>query len=237
VLTRFAIVLLVIAAAAAAVAGALWVESANPQDQERVRTVSTVAGSLVAFFGLGGVWITLTRNARQQRVQVGPFVRVDVGAVGAEGGADFTPPDHHFENRATVEDLTGGEPNISLWAWVSNTQSSELGFAIGVAARFLLEMKMPGQPIVYRVRDVQVAYVQNGRPVKIELYRVPETATGRISLITLTFYDLYQHRHEHWSGGRSENAIFGRFICEFQNGQCYSIPEAWPRGPETRVLE
>jgi hypothetical protein len=229
VLRRLIVALLVIGATAIVVGAGLWVEDANPADSDRVRTGATVAGSLVAIVGLAGVWITLSRNAEQQRVQLGPFVRVDVGVVGAP---DFSPPVHHFENSRVVEDLSGGQKSISLWAWVDNTQPSALGFAMGVSARFLLELKLPGESPEFRVRDIQVAYVRNQKPVKIELFRVPSAATGYIRLIALTFYDLYQRRHEHWLSGRSENGIYGRFMCEFQNGQCLSIPEAWPRGPQ-----
>ncbi len=204
---------------------------------EHVQAWSTLDAALVAAVGLGGVYFALRQGRAQQIIQPGPYVRIDVGPKG--GTEDFTPPSPHFTNSEGVMDLApekSDEEKVSFWAWASNYQNHRLGFALAVSAIFLVEVRKPqtasgdSEPIADYL-DLQVPYLEYGKIVEVELLRLPRDWEASLSLVSLSFYDLYDQRHDHRFGERSANALHGRLFCDYREGQSLCVPEARPRGP------
>lgn len=200
---------------------------------DNLQVWSTLAAAVIAFLGLGGVIFALQRSRRQQRIEVGPYIRVDVGPTSGVT-SDFEAPKPYFVGDAEVSDLAphvGNDQKVILAAWLTNYQPNPLGIAFRVASFFILEARVPGaQAPIYRYVIVRVAYVEHGKPVKIELFKIPADWTATLWLNKLAFSDFYDEYHEH-SEGRNENALHGRLTCTYDDGVFYCIPEARPAGP------
>lgn len=213
-------------------------ENGTPIWLEHVQAWSTLAAAVVAFGGLTGVIITLRHGRRQQRIASGPYIRVDLGP--AEGKTDFKAPAVHFMNTADVYDLArdeGEDEKVSLWTWVRNYQAHPLGFALAVSAFFVLELRKAsasqntgGDTEVVEFFDLRIPYIEAGKPVAVELFKIPRDSEASLWLASLTYYDFYDTRHEHWYGGPSTNALHGRLRCEYLKGSFDCVPEARPRG-------
>ncbi len=202
-----------------------------------VQAVATVIGVVVATAGLGGVLYSLSQTRRDQRTQSGPYVRIDVCPL--EGADDFDPPEPHFGNTLRVVDLAPDRPEaekVTLCAWIRNYQAHPLGFALAVTAFFVLEAKGlrgdgsgPDEP---EYSLVEVPYLEFNKPVRVDLFKIPRESVAFLWLASVSFYDFYDHRHEHQFGQRSTNALHGRLACDYVPGRVESIPEARPRGPK-----
>ena len=198
---------------------------------DHVQAWSTLAAAVFAVSGLGGVIWTLRRGRRQQRVQSGPYVRVDIGpTIGAT--SDFeAPKDPHYVSSDYVVDLApdlADDQKVSLSAWLTNYQPHPLGMAFRVLAFFIIEVRPRGSFVpVYRYSIVRTAYVERKKSVKIELFKVPGDSTAVLWLSRLAFSDFYDEYHEH-SEGKNENALHGRLTCTYANGNFMCIPEGRP---------
>jgi hypothetical protein len=104
--------------------------------------VSLLMGGLGLFatvVGLRFVVQSLNQTAAQQRIEAGPYVRVDIGSLDLPL-TDFSPPDHHYRGEDQVLEFDRADiQSITLSAWFRNLQSHPLGTAYGVRAAFIVE--------------------------------------------------------------------------------------------------
>lgn len=180
-------------------------------------------GVLVAIVGLGGVILSLHDNRVQQRTQNGPYIRVDIGP--SAGIADRKDvKDEYYEDSSQLVNLTGDhEHSVEISSWFRNFQSSPLGFALGVRATFLFEADH-----AERI-DVEIPYLEFGKTVRVGLARIPAEGDITATLVSLTFFDLYDHKHIHVYGQKSTNAIHGRLVW-VRGEEAESTPEGRSRG-------
>ena len=206
-------------------------DNGTPAMLDHVQAWSTLAAAVFAVSGLGGVIWTLRRGRRQQRVQSGPYVRVDVGPTTAATSDFEAPKNPHFVSSDDVVDLApdlDDDQKVSLSAWLTNYQPHPLGTAFRVAAFFVIEVRPHASLVpVYQYSIVRVAYVEHKKPVKIELFRVPGNSTAVLWLSRLAFSDFYDEYYKHYEG-KNENALHGRLTCTYANGNFTCIPEGRP---------
>lgn len=205
----------------------------SPVWLDHVQAWSTLAAGVVASCGLFGVIWTLRRGRRQQRIQSGPYIRVDVGPT-SDTTSDFQAPEPYFASETDVVDLApdlDDQQKVGLSAWLANYQPHPLGTAFRVAAFFMIEIQVPGtQQPVYRFFMAGVAYIEREKPIKVELFKISRDWTVTLWLSRLSFSDFYDEYHEH-SEDRNENALHGRLSCTYSNGTFSCHPEGRPAAP------
>jgi hypothetical protein len=176
--------------------------------------------------GLGFVVRSLNQASEQQRVEAGPYVRVDLGSVDLEM-PDFQRPQHHYRSHEQVLDLRSGEGrSIVLSAWFRNLQTHNLGTAFGVRATFVVE----GDDFEPAVRQVEIPYLEAGKPVLVDILRCQTSQNPGVILSELRFYDFYDRQHRHQFGSKGTNALHGRLRSVIQDGKIVSDPEGRSRG-------
>lgn len=216
------------------------IEATTPNWIDHLQAWSTLAAAAVALVGLTGIFFTLRRGRKQQRIGFGPYIRVDVGPTSGRT-EDFRAPYPQYVSDQQVDDLApdlNDQEKVTLAAWLTNYQPHPLGTAFRVLAFFALEIRVPESLLPqYRYAIVTVAYVEHGKPVKIELFRVPREWRAVLWLARLAFSDFYDQFHKN-SEGRNENALHGRLTCEYRDGLFACVPEGRPAGrwPLRRVL-
>jgi hypothetical protein len=201
---------------------------------EHIQAWATVAATAIAFFGLLGVYLTLREGSREQRIQWQPYIRIDLTPLGGTT-VDFKPPDPYFHKTDEARDLApdSTEEKVGFTAWVRNYQSNPLGVALAVQA-FIVVAAAAADVTVTELEyfDLRVPYAEYGKPVAVDLFYFPATwrATATVSLVS--YYDLYDRRHQHRLGSRGTNALHGRLTCHYEEAAFESQPESWPRGPQ-----
>jgi hypothetical protein len=182
-------------------------------------------GVLVALVGLGGVVLSLKWNREQQRIQNGPYVRVDIGLTKGIPDQKDIKNDVYYEDSSQLIDLTRGtSPSTELSAWFRNYQQNALGFALGVRASFLIQGDTAHQT------DVEIPYVEYGKTVRIGLATIPTEGDITAMLISLSFHDFYDQTHTHIYGQKSSNALHGRLVWLRSDSEDESTPEGRSRG-------
>lgn len=183
-----------------------------------------VTGVLVALLGLGGVVLSLRSNRAQQRIQTVPYVRVDIGPTGGiEDQRDIGAL--YYEDSSQRVDLSGGQDqSVEISAWFRNYQQSDLGFALGVRASFLIHGDTPHQT------DVEIPYLEKGKTVRLGMAIIPAVGDVSAMLISLSFYDIYDQKHVHVYGHKSTNALHGRLVWIRDYEFSESTPEGRSRG-------
>ncbi|HEX5369940.1 MAG TPA: hypothetical protein VFY10_11045 [Dehalococcoidia bacterium] len=184
-----------------------------------------VAMFIVTGGGLLYVARALSQGGKQQRLESGPYVRVDIGTT--EAGADFAPPETYFHRKDVYSDvLTNDGEVVMLTAWFRNYQEHPLGMALGVAAVFLIEVE--GRDPV--LNDVYIAYVERDKPVAVDIVRVSRSSRVTVTLLSVSYVDFYDSRYEHTYGEKGENGLHGRMICTVDGDGIKSIPNGRSRG-------
>lgn len=167
-----------------------------------------VAGSIAAI-GLVGLWFVrqqIRQGRQQSRVEVGPYLRVDL-APDVVGGT-WQPPEADERYTFTYADFNPGEPEprspldewpsldepIDVWLWMSNHQRHPGGVAHNVEV--LVELVIPQhsdveRPVQIEFR-VQVHYIEPGRQIRYRIARVPrEIPYARGRVMSLRYSDMY----------------------------------------------
>ncbi len=192
-----------------------------------------------AVIGLAAVVLTLRQGNRQERVESGPYIRVDLAAPPGEH-SDFEPPaPHHHDTATLVRDYA---PNLSpeakrgISAWFRNYQPHQLGVAFSITATFsvgveILPMAQQGDEGVQVFETkVFIAYLENDKPVCIDLVRFPRNWRVDADLVSLSYFDLYDRKHVHEYGEKGTNALHGRLSATYDGTSLASVPEGRPRG-------
>jgi len=185
-----------------------------------------LAGLISTVVGLSFVVVQLRRTAEQQRTEAGPYVRVDLGSLQLSMD-DFERPRAYFHNHTEYVDLATGDESASmLVAWFRNYQGHPLGMALGVTATFSID---DGSGTSF-IKNVYIPYLERGKAVAIDLVRCPSNGAVEVTLISISFLDFYDHRHEHSYGEAGTNALHGRLRALIQEGRLESVPEGRSRG-------
>jgi hypothetical protein len=202
-----------------------------PTERDWVDYASLAVSAFTLLVTFGGLWFvisSLRQAAQQQRVEAGPYVRVDLGS------ADLHMPDFHAppvyytdQTQALHLEREGSDENlVTLSAWFRNYQTHPLGMAFGVVAQILVE-RIGFDPVISEVR---IPYLERDKAVLIHVARVNHASTPRITLLSLSFLDFYDRRHEHQYGEKGTNALHGRLVCSVEDGRLISVPEGRSRG-------
>jgi hypothetical protein len=205
-----------------------------PVDLERdlldyVAILIALGTFLATVIGLYFVAQSLNQTVGQQRTASGPYVRVDVGAFGVDMD-DFKPPNVYYHSTDQIlaleadRESTDSEDFI-FTAWFRNYQEHRLGMALGVAATFLLETR-EREPVL---REVHIAYLELEKPVAVDLFSLPGSWSAKLSVLSVSYLDFYDHQHEHSLGTLGTNGLHGRLVCTLEGGLVRTIPEARSR--------
>ncbi len=90
-----------------------------------------------------------------------------------------------------------------------------MGFAATITARFFFQVyDQADDSLTFGVLpDVQIAYIEHGKPVEVELLRFPAAWTLRGQLAYLAYRDLYDKEHHSTVGlGDNSNVVHGRLV-------------------------
>jgi hypothetical protein len=182
---------------------------------------------LVTAAGLSFVVFSLKQSGRQQRIEAGPYVRVDIGSA-TEVMSDYEKPVPIYHDGRQATNLASSEnsDSITISAWFRNYQTHPLGMALGVTAVFLVEVGEL-EPVV---NDVRIAYLEVGKPVLVDIVQFDRAYDATVQLLSLTFQDFYDEQHEHRFGIAGTNALHGRLIATYEKGVLISRPEGRSRG-------
>jgi len=172
--------------------------------------------------GLGFVVYSLKQATSQQRVESGPYVRVDIADIDNPG--DFAPPPHHFRRSDLASEISLPIDNevVTVAAWFRNYQTNDLGMAFGLSATFLVEPEGAES----FMNKVFIAYLEQGKPVVTDVLRAPGNAEVAVTLISLTYVDFFDHEHAHNHGEKGTNGLHGRLIYRRSRNTARSVPEA-----------
>ena len=175
-------------------------------------------GSVGLLFGGVGVFLQIWENRSARRVEVGPYIRVDIGAPEVEQATEFHPPETYFKREGVKIDLdpeAEQQEKINVSAWFSNYQTHPLGFAATITARFFLQIYNPADDSLSFdvLPDIQIPYMEHCKPVEVELLSFPVTWTLRVQLAYLAYRDIYDKEHHTTVGlGDNSNVVHGRLV-------------------------
>jgi hypothetical protein len=187
-----------------------------------------VVALVVTLGGLGFVVAALRQTGRQQRIEAAPYVRIDIGL--KDGIPDRPGVADYYEDTSQKVNLTLPEqPSLEVCAWFRNYQSSDLGFAMGVIATFLVELSDATETSIDFV-DVEIPYLEFEKTVKVDLAAVPATKEMLVMVTSLVFYDFYDQYHKHTYGRKSSNGLHGRLVFISNSEVTESSPEGRSRG-------
>lgn len=200
---------------------------------EQFAAWSTFATALIAAIGLFGVWLTFSSSAREQRVQWGPYVRVDIGP--PDGTGDFASPAPHYRDAKGCIDLApdaSTDRKVTVSTWLRNYQAHPLGFALAASAFFILEVRkdstgLPRSDVQYH--KARLPYLEHSKAVQLDLFTFPQDWEVFVWLGTLEFHDIYQRRHAHEASAEN-TALHGRLSCSYARGSFTCYPQGRPRG-------
>jgi hypothetical protein len=192
-----------------------------------------VATLVATVAGLGFVIFSLWQSVRQQRVETGPYVRVDIGPT--DGIPDQQEVEVYYEDHSQILDFSAGgrgAPSLEIAAWFRDYQTSPLGFALGVTATFLVEVvSLDDESSEVHFVDVEIPYLEFSKCSKVRLVSLPSDSESSVMLSSLSFHDLYDKRHSHVYGERGTNAVHGRLLWLNKPGHYEeSTPEGRSRG-------
>ena len=190
-------------------------------------------GTFAALTSVIGIFVQVLQNAERQRKETGPYVRVDIGPTVGNTATPFTKPEAYIVLAADFIDVTDGgsaNPHVSVSAWLRNYQSHPLGTCFTVRAEFHFRASTPaGEPVIGS-GTWDMAYLEHGKPIQVELFRLPRNWSILVELFSLRYEDFYgvqQLYSEDYSMG-----IHGRLKCSYDPQRGFeSLPIAFPKTP------
>ena len=188
-------------------------------------------GTFAALTGVIGIFFQVRQNTVRQRKETGPYVRVDIGPTVEDTTTPFTRPGAYIvlaRDYIDVADDDKAAAKVSISAWFSNYQTHPLGMCFSLSAEFTYEAQAPSGETTVGLGRWEIAYLEHGKPVQLELVRVPKDWSISVDLSALRYQDFHgtqQLYDEYFSTG-----IHGRLKCFYvpQDG-FESIPLAFPR--------
>ena len=188
-------------------------------------------GTFAALTGVIGIFFQVRQNAERQRKETGPYVRVDIGPTVSDTATPFTRPKAYVFLDSDYINVAGDDsaiPHVSISAWLRNYQNHPLGMCFTVHTEFHYSARAPsGEPVI-GLGTWDIAYLEQDKPVQIELFRLPQDWSILVELFSLQYQDfngVQQSFSEDYSTG-----IHGRLNCSYdpQDGFA-SIPIALPK--------
>jgi hypothetical protein len=180
---------------------------------------------LVTAIGLAFVVVSLRQTGEQQRLEAGPYVRVDLGTYDLDM-PDFARPDVFFHNHdECVELVSEYEESVTVVAWFRNYQPHPLGMAFGLTAVFSIDTEE-----ISMVNAVSIPYLEHGKAVAIDIARCSAIAWTELRLIELSFLDFYDRPYEHSHGEHGTNSLHGRLSAFLDSDGLVAVPEGRARG-------
>ena len=166
---------------------------------------------------------SLKQTGKQQRIEAGPYVRVDIGSLDADM-LDFHRPEVRYRDSmqaTSFAQANSGSDVITISAWFRNYQTHPLGMALGISAVFLIET-LVAQPLIHEVR---IAYLEQDKAVLVDIARIDRAQDITVRLLSLSFLDFYDQRHEHQLGAKGTNALHGRLSAAYDSGRLIATPQ------------
>ena len=203
--------------------------SSSPSWVDHAQTWATVAAAAVAAAGLTGVLLNVRAARLQQRIQSGPYVRIDISPTSLEVGGFKPPKPHHVLSDSAI-DLSPGaaeDQKVTISAWATNYQTHPLGFALRVAFLVVVETPGPGEPAEL---GVTIPYLEQDKPIQVDLVKISRNEEVTVRLLFLSYYDLYDRKVEQGWLKKGTNALHGRLACTYSKGDVDNSPQAWPTG-------
>lgn len=191
---------------------------------ESVGAWATVALVTVAIVGFYFTIAGLRAGRRRERVEVDPYIRVDLSPPG--GTPDYTAPMEfpYTDITAHVDGVPSaawdaGEQGKVIAAWFRNQQTHPLGFALGVAAQVSTEVRNLEGDVTEFLHKPAISYIEPGRGVRIDLVRFPPECSARSMIRSIEYRSLYYD---------ASTTKHGRWECRYEDGEFRSIPWSDP---------
>lgn len=188
-------------------------------------------GTFAALMGVIGIYFQIRQNAARQRKETGPYVRVDIGPTVDDTNTPFKKPKTYIFLKTDFIDVESEDstvPRVSISAWLRNYQTHPLGMCFSVSVGFHYRTISPSEETNVGVGLWEIAYLEHGNAVQIELFRVPADWSILVELVYLEYQDFYSQKHlymENHSPG-----IHGRLECLYNPQDGFeSTPVAIPR--------
>lgn len=192
---------------------------------DNITAWATVALASIAFFGIFGtlamVYVTGRQARKRQQLEVGGYIRVDIGPT--QGTDDYKPPPDDlivFIERSQLTILgNASEHALTISVWYRNLQTHPLGVAFGVHAKIAADIIEPSG----RKHEVslthEIPYVEPGKSVRLDFVRFPPEWEAEAEI------EAIKYRNLHWDGATPKH---GRSECEYKEGQFRMFPWSDP---------
>lgn len=218
--------LLVILVAFQLIAAPAWPTERSAQ-WAAVNTLATIAIFLATLAGLIGL-IYLYRGEQraheQMRLELGPYLRIDLAPDKPNG--TFTPPlvDTRFDfDYAAFNPASPTEPVtlLSRWIgqtevclWIENQQTHSSGVAVDVVVDIELEVPLDpdGQSSGLQPMTVNFHYLEPGRRVRYRLASVTESIPYLVGEVVAVRYFDVTRRRLHFAHGSAAFEWLGTFL-------------------------
>lgn len=197
----------------------MWL-AANPSVTDWIQAGSSLALIAVAVLGFLATIHTITQARNRQALEIEGYIRVDVGP--PQPTADYEPPEAlrfvQTDKLRVLGEAPDDAPTISVF--YRNLQQHPLGIAHGVRGVVVAEVTAENGDILTVEADHQIAYVEPGCCVRIDLVRFPSNWRAYAGVGRVTY------KNPNWDGAESRH---GRWECYYEAGQFRMIPWSDPR--------
>ena len=188
-------------------------------------------GTFAALTGVIGIFFQIQQNAARQRKETGPYVRLDIGPTVEDTMTPFNKPKTYIFLDTGFIDVGGDAstvPRVSISAWLRNYQTHPLGMCFSVSVGFHYRTISPSEETNVGVELWEIAYLEHGHAVQIELFRLPADWSILVDLLYLEYRDFHSQKYlymvDHSPG------IHGRLECLYSPQDGFeSTPVALPR--------
>ena len=176
--------------------------------------ITAAAAIVVAVIAVIGI-IGLIVQRQRQRLELGPFLRIDVGP--NHSAYLWEPPQAHrvLEDRG-FSHAKPDEANHDLWAWIENRQTTSLGHATRINVSIEISHPDPEGKHVQDLLVLDASYVEPRQTVAIKILKFTASWDSLLArVISVTYRDVWGHR---------QSGFYGRQYCKYQSGDFVPYP-------------
>lgn len=164
-----------------------------------------------------------------RRLEFLPYIRVDVVPSNLELASDMQLDSPYFTDSTQVLDLTRGGDSAdarAMSAYFRNYQPHPLGMAAVPRATFLVEFASDDEPDGYEFVDVQLPYVEHGKPVLVDVCSFPASWEVTSSCVGVSYVDLLGNQLLRTTDTGPGEVWHGRHVCRWDSRSFISEPRA-----------
>lgn len=213
----------------------ITLRNALPHSLSAWADLSTALALPTAIVGLAAVWtqLRLQTSVRRdelesRRLEFLPYVRVDLVPSSLVLAADIRLAPPYFTDSGQVLELADGAPGErrSISAYFRNYQPHPLGIAAIPRATFLVESVNEDGTNDFAYVDVQLPYLETGKPVLVNVCSFPLQWWVTVTCIGVRYVDLLGNVLSRTIDTGPGEVWHGRHLCQWDGKSFTSQPRA-----------